>query len=268
MIESVQDEKPADARVVPGFGFLLISTGKRFNRAAHEAARNIRRHMPGAGIALFTDDPAGTPRELFDHVEAIANPHYRSKVDYLTKTPFERTLYIDTDVRILDPLDDLFALLDKFELAIGHAHARYRPETQSIWRKALPNAFPQLNCGVILYKKTDAVWSLLHDWETAFHAAKAKKDQLTFRELLWDSEVSFYVFPPEYNFRYKKYLNVWARTEAQPKILHLREFHDPGRPWTRNLKDRIKEFIEEAGFGIALTWGAFIRLFARRGKSI
>ncbi len=68
----------------------------------------------------------------------------------------------------------------------------------------------------------------LDQWKAAFYEAQLPKDQVTLRELLWTTDLHIYVLPPEYNIRYQKYVDLWGLTkgEAQPKILHMREFID------------------------------------------
>jgi len=97
---------------------------------------------------------------------------------------------------------------------------------RAVWRTEIPEAFPQLNTGVFLFRGTPAVLELLRAWSAAFHEAGLKKDQVTLRELLWLSDLRLHVLPPEYNLRHRKYLRVWEEREAVPRILHFRRFDD------------------------------------------
>ncbi len=47
-----------------------------------------------------------------DSSTKIHNPHIRSKVDYISETPFQRTLYLDADTRVCEDLTHMFELLD------------------------------------------------------------------------------------------------------------------------------------------------------------
>ena len=42
---------------------------------------------------------------------------------------------------------------------------------------------------------------------------------------MWTSDLAIYVLPPEYNIRYRKYLDIWTDREAVPKILHLEDYY-------------------------------------------
>ncbi|MCC5973281.1 MAG: hypothetical protein JJT81_04435 [Rubellimicrobium sp.] len=232
-------------------GILYIATGEAFTRAANAAAASVRAQCPGLAIDIFTDSAGVLDPALFDRILPIEDPHRRSKVDYLPRTRFDRTLYLDTDTRIVADITEMFDILDRFDIAFAHAHARNKTTHVEHWTKPLPPAFPQLNGGVILYRRTPAVTAFLADWSRAYHTAGFGKDQTTLRELVWDSDLRPYILPPEYNIRYEKYLKVWTRDEASPKILHYRRFHDEHgavedarklgglRPLFRRLKGRV-----------------------------
>jgi hypothetical protein len=205
-------------------GVIYIATGAVYVDAAIRSAESVKQYLPDISIDLFTD--AGSlESHPFDRIVTIDNPHRRSKVDYIAQSRFDRTLYLDSDTLVVDEIGDLFDLLERYDIVAAHAHARNRSATQVSWRKVLPQSFPQLNSGVLLFKKSDRVLKLFEDWRSAFHEAGFSKDQVTFRELVWDSDLALYILPPEYNIRYKKYVDVWEEKEARPKILHYAAFH-------------------------------------------
>lgn len=208
-------------------GVLYVAVGEPFVRAACASAASVRRVHPELATGLFADAEAfAQPRvaSAFDFAQPVASPHRRSKVDFLAATPFERTLYLDADTRVIAPIADVFDLLDTFDLAMAHAHARNRALTNQTWRCALPASFPQFNGGVIAYRNSAAVKSFLDEWRAAFHASGFRKDQVTLRELAWLSQLRIATLAPEYNVRRPSYLLFWRRKEAAPRILHLKSF--------------------------------------------
>lgn len=226
-------------------GVFFIATGADYTEAAQAAARNVRRHAPCLPIAISTDLTESLDQDLFSHIFRIDDPHPRSKVDQLALSPFERTLYLDTDIRLLEDVSDLFDLLDRFDIALAHAHARNRDLTRETWRLQLPDSFPQLNGGVILFKASDDMARFFRDWSESYRDANFKKDQVTLRELIWLSPLRLYVLPPEYNIRYSRYLRFWSSTEAVPRLLHLALFHDDGQGAVPTAKRRMKEIGED-----------------------
>lgn len=213
-------------------GVLYIVTGKPYIEAAVRSAQSVRRHSPSLKIDIFTDQH---PEEngLFDRVTIIPDPHRRSKVDWISHSRFERSLFLDSDTLVVSDISGMFDLLDNFDIAVAHAHARNQEKEKHIWKHQVPDVFPELNSGVLLFNNSMEARSLLERWAKAFHESGFWKDQITFRELLWSSECRFFILPPEYNLRYKRYLSFWPEREATPKILHHSEFNEfgiDGRP--------------------------------------
>ncbi len=203
-------------------GIVYIATGLRFYDAAAASARSVRRHSPALGIHIFTDVRA-EDTSPFDAVEIVPDPHRRSKVDYLPRTPFDETLYLDADTRVCGDISGVFDLLERFDISMVHAQNRIKTAPMR-WRRDLPYAFPQFNAGVMLFDGNMRVKQLLQDWKKHFHQAGFKKDQTTLRELLWESDLRIGVLPPEFNVKHAKYVRMWSKQEAQPLILHYEKF--------------------------------------------
>jgi Nucleotide-diphospho-sugar transferase len=204
-------------------GVLYVATGTAHVAAARASAASVRRTNPGLATAIFCDVPEPGPE--FDRAEAVVDPHRRSKVDYLPRTPFRKTLYLDTDTRVLGPLDDLFRLLERFDLALAHVAAPHTRSALKRWRQDVPPSFPQHNGGVMLYRATPASLAFLEAWRSAYHASGHKVDQVTLRELLWSSDIRFTVLLPRYNTRRYTWLDRWFSRQAAPVILHINRFH-------------------------------------------
>lgn len=206
-----------------GRGVLYIATGAAHVAAAAASAASVRAANPGLAIAVFTDRPeAGAG---FDRVEPIEAPHIRSKVDYLPRTPFEETLYLDTDTRVLGDLSDLFDMLGRFDLAIAQRAYVRATRSRSVWRHVVPAAFPEHNSGVMLYRSSPAALGFLEAWRAAYREAGFKVDQITLRELLWASDLRYAVLPARYNRRRWSWREKWFSRHAPPLILHTNRFH-------------------------------------------
>ena len=203
-------------------GVIYIVSGARYTEMAIASAQSLKRHNSDLKVHLITDQEIEIILHI-DSIDIIKDAHRRSKVDYMYKSPFEHTLYLDADTFVLHNLDELFDVLLRFDIAMAHAHKRNKTHLQK-WREEIPQAFPQMNSGVVLFRKNKETLKLLKDWQEVFHAAGFKRDQITLRELLWLSDLRIHILPPEYNVRFKKYLNLWTQEEASPKILHFDEF--------------------------------------------
>ena len=210
-------------------GIVYITTGKKYIEAAVRSAKSVRR-FNDIPIQLFADLENchfdRTEEKLFSFIENIPDPHPRSKVDYLSKTRFDKTLFLDTDTFVLQNIDEIFDVLERFDLAAVHGAVRYRKYANTTWKTKVPISFPQYNCGVIVFNKNEKVLRFLDDWKNSFHEAPyPTMDQITFREELWKSDIRVATLPPEYNIRAYKYLFIWEKEEARPKILHFSAYH-------------------------------------------
>ena len=92
----------------------------------------------------------------------------------------------------------MFRILERFNIALSHAHRRNLASRLKPWRMALPQAFPQYNGGVILYRRSPGVLAFLEEWRQSFHTAGYLQDQMTLRELLWLSNLRMATLPPDY----------------------------------------------------------------------
>lgn len=234
------------------YGVLYIVTTQEnliYINAAVSSAQSVKQYSPALGVHIFTDANGLKHLQSLSHSPVdstglIENPHYRSKVDYMAESPFDRTLYLDSDTRVVADITELFELLERFDCAIGHAHNRNFHKTSQIWTVGIPPAFPQYNSGVFLYKNSEKMNDLLKRWSKSFHESGFKKDQVTLRELLWLSDLRLATLPPEYNIRHAKYIRIWTKKEATPKILHMEKFHQKNllifmlRKIRRFLRDR------------------------------
>jgi hypothetical protein len=214
-----------------GRGVLYVATGPDHVEAARRSAVSVRKSNPGLAIGLYSDNDAPMPE--FDRIERVADPHIRSKVDSLWRSFFAETLYLDTDTRVLGDLMPGFRLLERFDIAAAHVPRWYLPNYHRRWRSDVPFAFPQHDGGVIFYRNAPNVIAFLKTWEDAYHAAGFEADQVTFRDLLWSSEVRLTVLPDIYNTRRTPFLRGLLSSKPPPVVLHTRRFHPTKNRWTR-----------------------------------
>src|SRR4051795_12743701 len=226
-------------------GVLFVATGSKYIDAGIRAAHTVREHCPDLPVHLFADWRAqgyDFEHDLgpFTSIGDIEQPHRRSKVDYMQHTPFERTLYLDTDTAVRTDITEMFQLLDRFDIALAHEHIRSKPVRTQMWRTSLPMSFPQFNSGVFMYRRSPSVISFIDEWRDAYKSAGLKHDQITLRELLWLSDLRIATLPPEYNVRYLKYHVIRSKHEARSKIFHLRAYHERPLDTVRRTPARLR----------------------------
>jgi hypothetical protein len=170
-------------------------------------------------IDIFTDCPVPADAP-FDRVAGLPHSGTRDKVACMARSRFERTLFLDCDTLVLAPLGDMFRLLDRVDLAVAHDVRRVSALIQESGLGDIPEAFPQFNTGVLLYRATPPVRRFLADWAARYDALGVGRDQVSFRDLMWLGDLRYHVLPPEYNLRRVTMLDAWEPMDARPTILH------------------------------------------------
>ena len=204
-------------------GVLFVATGRGYRTLAARAAASVARVSPGLPIDLWTDAPFADP--VFAEVHLLETVWFRSRIDAMAATRFERTLHLDADVLAVADLRDVFELLERFDVALAQDQARNSPAAQATWRRPLPPAFPQFNGGVIAYRRSPEVLGFLRLWADTLRESGMRKDQPSLRELLWLSDLRIATLPPEYNLLDLAAVRRWDRFRPAPRLIHHYRFH-------------------------------------------
>lgn len=254
---------PKDQAETPaGRGVIYVATGPDYLDLAVESARSMRRSNPDLRIDAFIDPSTARHAgglSVFDRVEAVPRVHPRAKIDCLPLTRFDRTLYLDCDTLAIGPLGDLFDVLDRFELAIAHDMRRASDLVQQSGVVATPYAFPQMNSGVMLYRRSAAMWDFLAEWQARYKALGVFRDQVSLKDLLWQSDLRFYVLPPEFNLRRVTMLDAWEPLDARPTILHSHRLLDHLRDAAAPRLRTLEAVLEAERVALAAEWAAVTR---------
>ncbi|HEX9939369.1 MAG TPA: hypothetical protein VGB15_19665 [Longimicrobium sp.] len=222
------------------------------------SAESLRRIHPNLPVTLFTDLPGdlevspgpftSVVRRRWCEAEHGCRGGRICKLSALADSPYERTVFVDTDTRIRQPIDSLFGLLDEVEIAITEATVSF---SRNQWKSRMYNS------GVIAFRRTDQVRRMLADWKLTlcYHmelmaagpssvpAYFGHIDDIPMRHRLlkFDQIALVQHFSPEYNpyeLRVKildhswNHRGVWRGQGDPPKIHHSNEYKvEPHVPW-------------------------------------
>lgn len=206
-------------------GVVYVATSSSLLAEAEHSVASLRRHNPGLPVMLVTHKPPAAP-ELWDRVRLLESPSFSSKDKlHMSSSPWERTLFLDTDTLVFAPLDEVFELLDRFDFAAVQTSSGYHYKIES-----LPNTFPEFNSGVIAFRKSEKLAEFFELWLSLYNTyssenAKRIWDQKSLRMALYQCNLRIACLPPEYNFM--PYMAGLATTGL--KIVH-------GRPAAQLLK--------------------------------
>ena len=211
-------------------GVLYIAVGESYVAEAQRSAASVKAMMPHLPVTLISNHP--DPGSMFDTVVTITQNGYRStdRARLLLLSPYVRTLFLDTDTHVCAPVDELFTLMDRFDLAAAHGQWRFNPDDARRLPhvvQQIPASFPQYNTGILVFKQSDALASFIEAWiaidqrniaSTTELGGKPPSNQTGFREALYLSDLRLATLTPEYHCR-PGFLGFLAE---EVKILHGR----------------------------------------------
>ncbi|MEL7397747.1 MAG: putative nucleotide-diphospho-sugar transferase [Pseudomonadota bacterium] len=239
----------------PRDGVIFVATGAGYLDLAQQAAQSLRDTNPGLPVDVFTDLLDNPGNAIFDQVHPVPSSHPRVKLECFSKARFDRVLFLDCDVLVLAPLGDIFDLTDRFPLSIAHDVRRRSELIKKGHGAQTPYAFPQMNSGVMVYRNDAEMAAFFAEWKRRYDASGEARDQITLKDLLWESDLRFYVLPPEFNLRRVTELEAWEPLDAVPTIVHSHRLLQHLRGQGERVTDlqRLRELEQEA---LAEEWAA------------
>ncbi len=206
-----------------GIGAIYIITqDSRYTGLLLNSAASLKRVMPDLPITVFSQFPIESPHfERVIRVEGSQDGFY-DKTLFIQQTPYERTLFVDADIYVVDPVPELFAILDQFDFAATHEEYLNTDWWNRYPRPDIPPSFPEFNTGILAYKRSAQMDGVLKDWSELYrsflesHPGQKINDQPFFRAAVYGHDVRFATLTREYNckFRGQGYLN------GRVKIFH------------------------------------------------
>lgn len=203
-------------------GVIYVATGRKYIDEALQSAASLKEQMPDLPITIYSSEEINSP--YFEKNVLIESPKYGldDKIPWMYKSPYERTLFIDTDTYICFHFLELFTLLDRFDIAVAHAPRRMIKK-YPVYDSEVSESFPEPNTGVILFKKSPKVEQFFSEWYNLYYkyrevAVHQPCDQPAFRDALYKSDLRIATLTPEYNCRFE-----WPTfVSGKVKILHGR----------------------------------------------
>jgi hypothetical protein len=209
-------------------GILYSCSGERYVAEGLRSAASSLRHNALAHLLFASSDTDGIPGVSITRFEPSANP-YADKIANMRRSPFERTIYLDSDTFVVDEIAHLLGLLDRYDMAVAFA-----PAHRGLADPEVPSAFYEFNTGVIAWRAGERMAAFMRSWEETYLAwlggdpfpvagkgsRGGRADQPAFRRCAWQHGVRIFVLAPEYNFR----LGYPATVVDRVRVIHGR--HD------------------------------------------
>ena len=246
----------------------IVAGGNLYLDEAKKSAESLKNKNPNLSTSLIADKKIDE-NAVFDNYIYMPNT-YKSeklfKINGFNKSPYDVTLFLDSDTYICSQLEDLFRLVEKYDLAIAHAPVRNVSSsiTALNWYgdQNIPDSYPEFNTGVILFRKNQKTTNLFDRWNDIYLKYLSETntnlpDQASFRDAIYGSNLLVSTLTPEYNCRY--IFPTYVHGEI--KILHCRKPmpHKIAKRYNKTNKPRV--IIP--GIGIIANNNKIIRLLTK-----
>ncbi len=220
------------------YGYIYIAIGEMFRHEAEQSCRSLKRFTKYP-VVLITDDEQYKPVYFDDILKANdLGRSFEVKITGMMRSPFQRTVFLDTDTFVCASIDSVFEFLDYFDFAMtldmhGHSTSFWR-QYQPDYQIALKNTLHEFNTGVVGFTRNQEVDSFFATWLQTHRELGMYADMPTFREAFLRRPVRVGILPHEYNFTGIKSMVVAYTT--------VRVIHDRlGERWN-NLRPHMADF--------------------------
>lgn len=205
-----------------GVVYITFEKNDKANRIKelNNSVESLKRLNPNLHVTLFTDKDPNIKK--IDNVKTISIDSERIKQKYLYDSPYNNTLYLDCDTEIIGSINESFRIMERFDMAATHDLIRkdHRKSAKYPDYADIPDGFSEFGGGVILFRKSPEVELFFDIWQNNFNKwyelTGEVRDQPSFMVSVWQhTDLKFYVLPPEFNIRTKKYDNIVPRIKHE-----------------------------------------------------
>lgn len=251
-------------------GILYLAYGERHIQQAIESAKSIK-NQNDLYTAIVSDKKIKDTSIDYSIYKEIKRKEknnrwepcaHLDKIEALLKTPFENTLFLDSDTYCLTSIEDIFQILNRVDLGLTHDESRTlvekraRGETlnnkdqsinntigipQKILPDSLPESFAPINGGFYLYRSSPKIFEFWENVKQKYIYFNHHDEQAIVRLQLWEqTNINYHIFPKEYNFSSNKHYKLFKDGAKRPFQMAIPKiFH-----YCRN-KDNYKKFVEQ-----------------------
>ena len=200
-------------------GVLYKATGKEYIREVEMSAKSVKENTNDLNTAIITDCTINS--KYIDKVIEPQNPlenDNSSNILYPDASPYDRTIYLDTDTYICEDISHLTNILDDFNMGVTISNTRHDvPDKKS--------PFTAFSGGVLIFDSSKKTREFHKKWYKSYWQMRNRNDvyqnQPSLSYAIFESDVDFYTLPSEYN----TYINIGSDVGylyRSAKILHGR----------------------------------------------
>src|SRR2546430_8555828 len=160
----------------------IITKDERYLNLLEASAASLKRAMPDLPITVFSQFPISSAN--FDKVIRVntEGDGFYDKARLMLDSPYDRTLFLDADIYVAEPVTELFALLDRFDCAATHEEYLNTDWFNDYPRPDVPMSFPEFNTGVLAFKRSSNMEQVLQERSRLYNEFLKKDARLSIKE--------------------------------------------------------------------------------------
>jgi len=184
-------------------GIIYAATGHKYVLEAQVSVRSLKKQCPDMPTTLFTDHGScsGQEARLFDDVKWVTRSSPKlTNISAMIHSPYEHTLFLDTDTYICDDINGMFQWLEWYDILFPFSVRRRTPYNPG----NMPDWFTERSSGAVLYQKTPEIIELFKQWGRLYKkyhkASGCGSDQVPLRVVLFNNKtLRVGTIAPEYH---------------------------------------------------------------------
>jgi hypothetical protein len=148
-------------------GVLYIAFGEAYRAEVCRSIASLRQASPKIRVAVITDSAID---DLTD-VTTVLRPAIRSlecKPTYISESPFNRTLFLDTDTYVVRDISLLFGLLDHFDICAQYGGTQFNGPSGLTFQARVCS-------GLLLFKRSHDTDEMFAKWQALYAQEKRAK---------------------------------------------------------------------------------------------
>ena len=182
-------------------GFIYIAFGEKYVTEAIVSATSAKKYHPYP-VTLITDAmPSAELNHIFDDIRYKKLAREFSDKLLMEESPYDETIFLDSDTLLIGSMDPVFLLLSNFDVAL-----QFTDGGNHYSLPGLPPSFHEPSAGIIAWKKSHKTTYFFRLW-TKWYADIEKSqgitgawDQRSLRAALFFSDVRIAPLSNEYQF--------------------------------------------------------------------
>lgn len=191
----------------------IVTKNLQYVNLLSASVSRLKQLMPDLPVTVFSDLAVNGD---FDVVRVRpSGVGFYDKARLMSESPYEQTIFIDTDIFAVEPFPELFTLLDRFDCALTHEEYLNTDWSNHYPRPDIPSSFPEFNTGIMVFRRSSEMRGLFAKWGELYQSflvsnpEREVNDQPFFRVAAYYGHAKIATLGREYNckFRGQGYLN-------------------------------------------------------------